>query len=270
MSRIIARNTLFLILTTFISLQVPPASAELSNPQSNSINLAKDETSLPSLRSAHNSFSDQEAPTQAQTRQYQQLISQRTKKIDETESQPAPPAVSKRRPSAVKMMIGDQEVFLKRARAQERASGSVLGLFTPFGRSKGKAVFRGKQARLRVTEFPISFEASLPADVHPDEYIVLLRLKSKKDRREIETSSAGFSLDFSEGLVNAKDGFREKDLIPLQFEEAQPIDDEGNILYKVTIPNRMETGEYALFHQEHYYDFSFDNRIPTVQNTAQQ
>ncbi|WP_299408919.1 hypothetical protein [Acaryochloris sp. IP29b_bin.148] len=187
----------------------------------------------------------------------------------ETEAQPDRPAVSKRRPSAVKMMVGDQEIFLKRARAQDRASGSVLSLFTPFGRSKGKAVFRGKQARLRVTEFPIAFEASLPADVHPDEYIVLLKLKTKKNRREIETSSAGFSLDFSEGLVNAKDGFRDKDLIQLQFEEAQPIDEEGNITYKVTIPSMIEMGEYAIFHQEHYYDFSFDNRIPTAQNTAQ-
>ncbi|WP_299414035.1 hypothetical protein [Acaryochloris sp. IP29b_bin.148] len=185
----------------------------------------------------------------------------------ETEAQPVPPAISKRRPSAVKMMVGDQEIFLKRARVQDRASGSALGLFTPFGRSKGKAVFRGKQARLQVTEFPIAFETSLPADVHPDEYMVLLKLKTKKDRREIETSSAGFSSDFSEGLVNAKDGFRDKDLIQLQFEEAQPIDEEGNITYKVTIPSMMEAGEYAIFHQEHYYDFSFDNRIPATQDT---
>lgn len=181
MSKITAKKPLFLILTALISLQVSPASAESSNPsQSNPINQAKYETSLPSLLSLQRSASDQEAPTQTQTHQSQQLISQRTKKIDETESQPAPPTISQSKPSSVKMIVGDQEIFLKRAKAQERASSSVLGLFTPFGRSKGKAVFRGPQARLRVTEFPIAFEASLPADVHPDEYIVLLRLNSKR------------------------------------------------------------------------------------------
>jgi hypothetical protein len=158
--------------------------------------------------------------------------------------------------SAVKMIVGNREIYMKRSKAQERSSGGLFSSINPFGRYKFRAVLNGSQARLKINESPSMFEVSLPADVSPDEYMVMIKMQPKKDRREITTSSAGFSAEAGEGFSNYKDGFESKDIMPLQFEAIKPVNAAGNIVYRAMISTPLKPGEYAVFYQENYYDFS--------------
>ncbi|MGF1603475.1 MAG: hypothetical protein ACFCU8_15910 [Thermosynechococcaceae cyanobacterium] len=167
--------------------------------------------------------------------------------------------------SAVKMIVGNREIFMRRSKAQDRSSNGLLGSLTPFGRFKKRAVLDGSQARLKISGAPLVFEASLPPDVSPDEYMVLLKMSPKKNRREVVTESAGFSGEIGEGFSNYKAGFEPKAIMPLNFKVVKPVDAAGNIVYRATLDASLSSGEYALFYQENYYDFSFSNNVATAQ-----
>lgn len=170
--------------------------------------------------------------------------------------------------SGVRVIINGESVSMKRGRVLQRASSGWLSLVTGFGDSKNRAVLEGNASRLRLKETKPVFEVALPEDVAPEGYVNLLRLEVKEDRRQIETSRAGFSL--SDG-ARSKEGFASDRRIYLEFEDTGNRTASGYVIYRATPSGSMPSGEYAIVHSlvqdqnssedqvnGNYYDFAVD------------
>jgi hypothetical protein len=173
----------------------------------------------------------------------------------------------------VRALIDGQILPLKRSKVQTRFSSGWLSLVTSFADSKGRAVLEGTSSKLRLKSSSLAFEVALPADVEPSSYVTLVRLEIKEDRRSIETSRVGFSL--SDG-ARAKDGFPKDRVVATNIEETEAKTPSGNVIYRITLPSALPTGEYAIVRasttdsaeeeglnenkkvQANYYDFGVD------------
>ena len=98
---------------------------------------------------------------------------------------------------------------------------------------------------------------ALPFDVDPADYFVLVKLKTKKDRREVETGRSGLGANLAEG-ARVKDGFREKDKVSVIYKEISTTN--GVTTYRGSIESTLESEkEYALIYQQFFYDFGVDS-----------
>ncbi len=159
--------------------------------------------------------------------------------------------------SAVRMITDSDEFVMKRRRPDTRSNSGLLRLVTGFGQSKRKAIISGPKANLRISDANPEFELALPFDVDPVDYFVLVELKQKKDRREVETGREGLSANLGEGQ-RVKDGFREKIKVPITYKEMQTVN--GTTTYLGTLDTPLEAGkEYALVYQQFFYDFGVDS-----------
>jgi hypothetical protein len=173
----------------------------------------------------------------------------------------------------VRALIDGQTLPLKRSKMQSRASTGWLSLVTGFGDTKNRAVLEGVTSKLRLKPSSLAFEVALAPDVDPEDYVTLVRLEVKKDRRSIETSRAGFSL--SDG-VRAKDGFPKDRVVATSIEDTGVQTPSGKAIYRVNIVDSLTPGEYAIVRasttdsaedeglsttknvQANYYDFGID------------
>ncbi|NJK42167.1 MAG: hypothetical protein HC934_14110 [Acaryochloridaceae cyanobacterium SU_2_1] len=169
----------------------------------------------------------------------------------------------------VQMIVDGQPVAIKRSKVQVRVSGGLFQSLTGIGDVKSRAVLEGNRAKLRLNNNQQVFQVVLPADVDPEDYVNIVKLQVKGDRRQTVVSRAGFS--FSDG-ARAKDGFDQKDIVSLNFEDTGVRTASGKIVYTVKPFNQLELGEYALIHtlsfeaseqdesdlKRNYYDFGID------------
>lgn len=173
----------------------------------------------------------------------------------------------------VRALIDGQVLPLKRSKVQSRFSSGWLSIVTSFGDSKGRAVLEGTSSKLRLKPSSLAFEVALPVDVDPEDYVTLVHLEVKQDRRSIETSRVGFSL--SDG-ARAKDGFPKDRVVATNIEDTGIQTPSGKAIYRVTIANVLAPGEYAIVRastvdsaeeeglsenkkvQANYYDFGVD------------
>lgn len=169
----------------------------------------------------------------------------------------------------VQMIVDGQPVAIKRSKVQVRVSGGLFQSITGIGDIKSRAVIEGNRAKLRLTNNQQMFQVALPADIDPEDYVGIVKLQVKGDRRQTVVARAGFS--FSDG-TRAKDGFDQKDIVALDFQDTGARTASGKIIYHVKPFNQLELGEYALIHtlsseaseqsaedlKRNYYDFGID------------
>lgn len=173
--------------------------------------------------------------------------------------------------TGVRALIDGQLVPLKRSKAQFRFNTGWLTAINPFGDSKGYAVLEGKNSKLRLKSSPLTFEIALPSDVVPEEYISVVRLEVKSDRRQIETSRAGVSITAG---ARVKTGFPKDRLVATDLEDSGSRTSSGKVIYRVKVSSSLTPGEYAIVRaatdsveeglsnnqnaQANYYDFGMD------------
>jgi hypothetical protein len=145
--------------------------------------------------------------------------------------------------TGVRVLIDGQPVLMKRSKAQSRFSSGWLSLVTSFSDSKGRTVLEGISSKLRLKSTDLAFEVALPEDVDPEDYVTLVRLEVKADRRQIETSRVGFSI--SDG-ARSKDGFPKDRVIPITMEDTGAKTPSGNTIYRVKVANSLTPGEYSI------------------------
>jgi hypothetical protein len=145
--------------------------------------------------------------------------------------------------TGVRALVNGEIMPMKRSRVQTRFSTGWLSAITGFGDSKGRAVLDGTRAKLRLPTNALSFEVALPEDVNPDDYVTLVRLEVKGDRRSIETSRAGFSL--SDG-ARVKEGFPKDRVVAVNVEETGAKTSSGKMIYRVTLGSPLVAGEYSI------------------------
>lgn len=101
-----------------------------------------------------------------------------------------------------------------------------------------------------------SSEIGIPENVNPSDYVALVRLDVKSDRREIQISKA------STGLmsVKVKSGFPKDNVIPITIEEVTGIENGGGIkVYRVKVVAPIPANEYAFtILGERFFDFGVD------------
>jgi hypothetical protein len=143
----------------------------------------------------------------------------------------------------VRVLIDGEFVPMKRSKAQNRFSSGWLSVVTVFADQKGRAVLEGTTSKLRLKPSTLAFEVALPSDVDPEDYITLIHLETKADRRQIETSRVGFSI--SDG-ARSKDGFPKDRVIATDIEDTGNKTPSGNTIYRVKVSSTMPAGEYAI------------------------
>nr|MDQ3012581.1 hypothetical protein [Acidobacteriota bacterium] len=105
---------------------------------------------------------------------------------------------------------GTNRVQMKQAAPSARADvgkDALKQAINPFSKSKSLTAFNGNRAQLRLDTTSPTFEIVWAGDLNPSDYIFLVKLKAKSDRREIETARIG--------LTGFSQGFRKEDLIPI-------------------------------------------------------
>lgn len=170
--------------------------------------------------------------------------------------------------SGVRVIIIGESVKMKRCKVLRRVNSGWLPLLTGFGDSKSRAVLEGNASRLRLKNDKPVFEVALPEDVAPPDYVNLLRLEVKENRRQIETSRVGLPLSDS---VRAKEGFASDRRVYLEFEDTGNRTASGYLIYQATPSAPLTSGEYAIVHSlvqdqsfsedqvsGNYYDFGVD------------
>lgn len=155
-------------------------------------------------------------------------------------------------PNEVIMIDGEERIPMIRSQMQTR----VTPLFLIFGTSKSLRILDGKKAGLRTHNRLPEFEVSLPSDLSPLEQLVLVRLKSKPEKREAEIGRYS--------LTKAKGGFQKKSIMQTTIEEISTYSSPGGTkykLYRVKVVNPLDPGEYAFAPRSWIYslfDFGVD------------
>lgn len=183
-------------------------------------------------------------------------------------SKPSTVAMSTAEFTGIRTFIDGKFVPMKRSKTLARSSAGFLG----FGVLKGRAVLDGPSAKLRLVNNTPMFELALPSDVDASDYITLVNLAVKEDRRQIETSRVDKT--FLEGVV-VKDGFPKDRVVAINIEDTGVKTPSGMIIYRVKVADSIPPGEYAIVRaatesagdeglsaqksvQANYYDFGVD------------
>jgi len=136
-------------------------------------------------------------------------------------------------------------VRLERVTARARTRGEGKGLLT-MGLSGMQfvAAYRGARAPVQVTEPKPTFYVRAPAELSTRE-IQIVRLETKKDRREVQTASGT--------ILSTKVGYREKDLRKAIVKQL------GAGLFEVAPESELAPGEYLLDLSGLTYDFGISS-----------
>ena len=165
-----------------------------------------------------------------------------------------PPSNNSEGMTFTEVMLTDGEKRLLMKRSQPNTRGNSTGMImNPFGKVKVKTALDGNHAQLRVNDTTPEFEISIPSDVNASDYIMLVKLSPKADRREVEVGRAG--------ITGSSQGFRKESIMPITFEEVKTQSIGGGMkytLYRVKVVSPLPPGEYALSPQGMYYDFGID------------
>lgn len=154
---------------------------------------------------------------------------------------------------AVVMVDGDKRVQMKRSQVNARIGGFMMQAVNPFKKTRIQGAINGNHSQLRTTNTSPTFELGLSSDLNPSDYVTLVKLKVRDDRREIEMSRAG--------ITGVSSGFRKDDIVPVTLEEL-PSSTGGSGLksYRVKAVNPIPPGEYAVaVGGSLLYDFGVDS-----------
>jgi hypothetical protein len=153
--------------------------------------------------------------------------------------------------SEVMLVDGDKRSRMKRSLVSSRTGGGMMPGVNPFRKTRIKGVIEGHQAQLRVTNTSPLFEIMLASYLDPYDYVKLVKLSTKSDRREVETARMGAMGGYSSG-------FRKDDIIPVAIEELSKS--SAGTLYRVKIMRPLAPGEYALTFASTFYAFGVDTQ----------
>lgn len=127
-----------------------------------------------------------------------------------------------------------------------------------FSGIKGKVVLNGEKSKLRIKNNIPNFLLLIPQNVNPDDYVVLAKLESKKDKREAQLLKAtGGVLGIG---AKVKSGIPKKSLMPIAIKEIENnAGISGYKLYQIDLVSPLLPDEYALVVLgETFYDFGVD------------
>jgi len=152
--------------------------------------------------------------------------------------------------TGVIMIDGSKQIEMKYNSHNLRSSGYNP---VPFSSTKLRAAFDGSHAELRTLNASPMFEVNVAANAQPSDFVALVSLEVKSDRREI-------ALAKTSGMTGSTStGFPKDRIIPISLEEIQT---EGRAAYykryRVKLASNLPAGEYALVVRRSYYDFGVD------------
>ena len=153
--------------------------------------------------------------------------------------------------SEVILVDGDKRIQMKRSLVSSRTGGAMMQGIIPFRKTRIKGVIEGHQAQFRVTNTSPQFEVTLASYLDPHDYVKLVKLSPKSNRREVETARMGTMGGYSSG-------FRRDDIIPVAIEELSKS--SAGTLYRIKIIRPLVPGEYALTFASAFYAFGVDTR----------
>ena len=151
--------------------------------------------------------------------------------------------------SGVVLVDGDKRFQMKQSLVSSRTGGGMMPGLNPFRKTRIKGVIEGHRAQLRVANTSPLFEIMLASYLDPYDYVKLVKLSPKSDRREVETARMGAMGGYSSG-------FRKDDIIPVAIEEMSKSSDGTR--YRVKIMRPLVPGEYALTFASTFYAFGVD------------
>jgi hypothetical protein len=151
------------------------------------------------------------------------------------------------------MVDGDNRIQMTRSQVNSRTGGFMMQAVNPFKKMRVQGAMNGNHARLRTTNTSPMFELGISSELNPSDYVTLLKLKVRSDRREIEM--------FRAGITGGSSGFRKDDMIPVTLEELpNSAGGKGLKSYRIKTVNPIPAGEYALaVGGGLLYDFGIDS-----------
>lgn len=152
----------------------------------------------------------------------------------------------------VVMLDGSRRIEMTRSRVDARVGGFMKQMVNPFGKTRVQGAINGNHSQLRTTNTSPMFEVGISSDLNASDYVALVKLKAKSDRREIEISRGG--------ITGISSGFRKEDIIPVTVEELQNSAGGKRVKsYRIKTVTPVPPGEYALaVGSALLYDFGID------------
>jgi hypothetical protein len=151
--------------------------------------------------------------------------------------------------SEVILVDGNNRTQLKQSLVSSRTGGAAMQGIVPFRKTRIKGVIEGNRAQFRVTNTSPLFEVTLASYLDPYDYVKLVKLSPKSDRREVETARMG-------GMGGYSAGFRREDIIPVSIDELSKS--SAGTLYRIKTMKPLAPGEYALTFVSTFYAFGVD------------
>ena len=154
----------------------------------------------------------------------------------------------------VVIVDGDKRIQMTRSQVNTRAGGFMMQAVNPFKKTRVQGAINGNHSQLRTTNTSPTFEVGISSDLNPSDYVTLVKLKARSDRREIEMYRAG--------VTGVSSGFRKEDMIPVTLEELQHSAGGKKLrAYRIKTVNPIPPGEYALaVGGGLLYDFGIDSK----------
>lgn len=133
------------------------------------------------------------------------------------------------------LVDGTNRMQMKQALAKQdyNANAGVMGIGASF---KYVTAFNGSRAATRIRNGQPEFEYMLTGNVNVSDVIVVLKLRSKSDSREVQ------------GMQKTFTGFKKEDTVAVAFEEvpAAPGTDAAGKIYRIKFASPLPPGEYAI------------------------
>jgi hypothetical protein len=195
------------------------------------------------------------------------MIKAGTSSDSQSQKSPSPSAVSNSNPLSpipvsndsvnygdVVMVDGNNRIQMTRSQVNARTGGFMMQAVNPFKKMRVQAAINGNHSQLRTTNTSPRFEVGISSDLNPSDYVTLVKLKPRSDRREIEMYRAG--------VTGVSSGFRKEDMIPVTLEELQNSAAGKRLkAYRIKTVNPIPPGEYALaVGGGLLYDFGIDGK----------
>jgi hypothetical protein len=138
------------------------------------------------------------------------------------------------------------------------SSMNMAAAMVPFRRIRPYFYIEGEKASLRTSNVAPTFDLGIPSDVHAEQLVTLVRLKSTRGQRRIEMRPTGMRQP-------GRATFDDDDVVPVSIApltpegEHQPPATSARLTpHRVTLKGQLKPGEYALFAGMRFYDFAVD------------
>lgn len=153
----------------------------------------------------------------------------------------------------VLMLDGEKRIQMTRSQLGMRSGGSLKQAVNPFKKFTSQGALKGNHSSLRTNNISPVFEVAISADLNAADFITLVKLKARSDRREIEISRVG--------ITGGSSGFRKEDVIPVSLQEVPAGSDNRTKTYRIKTVNPIPPGKYALaLGIGLLYDFGIDSK----------